>query len=468
LSEDPLAVFCQTGTCRPVDSIIPLDGNFTLACNEQTACGLVAPRIVDGPDPIGIVCRPLEEVCTECVPFEETCYTQLLGVCADGSICTEENTRGTCANGDSCDTQNPCADLSQCQPICDSDGSVCKPGPAGSTDACTTAIGDGKGKKAGDDCAIVPKASSDDCSNFNPGEECCGSDDEAVCEECEHDLCEPGLALDLFCDPCVTQVCLADPFCCDDENGSWNSRCIVEADEICGICQLETVIGESTKFIPREDACGNVYTCESLVGNITTDSMRLTYGTDFAITNYGGLRNDLTCPTTDEPDDFCPAYTPPPYPITRGQVFTVLPFGDFVVTLEVNGAELKAMLENGVSRMPVPLGLFPQVSGLCFTYDISAPVGSRVLGAVRQAVDGSCTGPPVDLTAASTYTIAENNYMSTGGDGYPNFSSRATTQDYMDQVLADYISANSLVSPFIQGRITCTTSGATPCPVVVP
>ncbi len=233
---------------------------------------------------------------------------------------------------------------------------------------------------------------------------------------------------------------------------------------------LGTVIGASTRFVPRADACGQSAgrTCESLVGNTVTDSMRTTYGVDFAVTNSGGLRADLTCPTTDNPSDFCPAYTPPPYPITRGQVLTVLPFGNVVTTLQVSGAELKTMLENGVSRMPAIDGRFPQVSGLCFTYDISAPVGSRVTGAVRQAADGSCTGPSVDLTVASTYSIAENDFMSSGGDGYPVFTSRVTTRDIMDQVLADYISDQGTISPAIQGRVSCTTSGATLCPVVVP
>ena len=233
---------------------------------------------------------------------------------------------------------------------------------------------------------------------------------------------------------------------------------------------FNTVIGDSTRFIPRADACGNGAgrTCESLVGDVTADSMRITYNTDFAITNSGGLRADLTCPTTDNPNDFCPSYTPPPYPITRGQVLTVLPFGNVVVTLSVNGAELKTMLENGVSTMPAVAGRFPQVSGLCFTYDISAPAGSRVTAAVRQAADGSCTGAPVDLTAASTYTLAENDFMANGGDGYPNFISRVTTQDFMDQVLSNYISANTPISPAIQGRIDCTTSDTTACPVVTP
>jgi 2',3'-cyclic-nucleotide 2'-phosphodiesterase (5'-nucleotidase family) len=233
---------------------------------------------------------------------------------------------------------------------------------------------------------------------------------------------------------------------------------------------FNTVLGDSTVFIPRADACGRAdgRLCESLVGNTTTDAMRLTYGTDFAITNAGGLRADLTCPTTDNPADFCPPYTPPPFPITRGQVLTVLPFGNVVVTFQLDGVELKSMLENGVSAMPGANGRFPQVAGLCFTYDISAPAGNRVTGAVRQAEDGSCTGAPVDLTSATSYSLATNDFMASGGDGYPVFISRAVTRDIMDQVLADYIVANTPISPAIQGRIVCTTSGATACPVVTP
>ncbi|MCI0633390.1 MAG: alkaline phosphatase family protein [Actinobacteria bacterium] len=220
---------------------------------------------------------------------------------------------------------------------------------------------------------------------------------------------------------------------------------------------LGVVIGSSTVAIPRSDVCGRVdgRLCESLVGDVTADSLRETYGTDFAITNSGGLRADLTCPTTDNPSDFCPAFTPPPFPISRGQVLTVLPFGNVVVTLQVNGAELKTILENGVSLMPTANGRFPQVSGLCFTYDIEAAVGSRVTGAVRQAADGTCTGAPIDLMATSSYFIAENDFMVTGGDGYPNFFSRATTRDIMDQVLAEYITANTPISPMIEGRIKC-------------
>ncbi len=234
---------------------------------------------------------------------------------------------------------------------------------------------------------------------------------------------------------------------------------------------LATQIGTSSRAVPRSDSCGRVdgRLCESLVGNIVTDAMRLSFeGVEFAITNSGGLRADLTCPSPDIPDDFCGPFTPPPYPITRGQVLGVLPFGNLVATVDVSGAELKTYLENGVSSMPAANGRFPQVSGLCFRYDISAPVGSRVIvsSVVRQAADGSCTGAVVDLTAASMYHIAINDFMAAGGDGYPNVAARAHSREIMDQTVADWITANTPLTPAIQGRIVCTTTGATPCPVV--
>jgi 2',3'-cyclic-nucleotide 2'-phosphodiesterase (5'-nucleotidase family) len=223
---------------------------------------------------------------------------------------------------------------------------------------------------------------------------------------------------------------------------------------------LGVVIGSSTVEILRSDVCGRAdgRLCESLAGDVATDAMRTKYGpigVEFAITNSGGLRDRLTCPASGGGTGFCPVYTPPPFQITRGQVLAVLPFGNVVVTLQVNGAELKTMLENGVSAMPGANGKFPQVSGLCFTYDIEAPAQSRVTGAVRQAADGTCTGAAIDLTAGSSYKIAENDFMASAGDGYPNFFSRATTQDIMAQTLEDYVTDNSPIAPSIQGRIHC-------------
>ncbi len=230
---------------------------------------------------------------------------------------------------------------------------------------------------------------------------------------------------------------------------------------------LAGVVGESTVFIPRADSCGQSSgrTCESLVGDVTTDAMRSTYGVDFAITNAGGLRADLTCPLVDDPGDFCPPNTSPNFQITDGQVLTVLPFGNVVATLTISGDELKAYLENGVSAMPGANGRYAQVSGLCFTYDIDAAVGSRVTGAVRQAMDGSCTGDVIDLSSGAAYTLATNDFVAAGGDGYPDVSDRIATRGFVAQDVADYVGANTPISPAIQGRIDC--SGST-CPVALP
>jgi len=237
---------------------------------------------------------------------------------------------------------------------------------------------------------------------------------------------------------------------------------------------LGIVIGSSMKEIPRADQCGRPdgRLCESLVGNVVTDALRTTYGTDFAITNSGGLRAALTCPLAGS-GGFCPAPGPtPPFPITRGAVLGVLPFGNQSTTTTVTGAELKAFLENGVSAMPGANGRFAQVSGLCFTYDISMPAGSRVTSAVRQAADGTCTTTAIDLTAGASYSLAINDFMAAGGDGYPNVLAKSTTRNLMDQDVADYVATSSPLTPVVRafpnGRINCTSSGAVACPTLTP
>jgi 2',3'-cyclic-nucleotide 2'-phosphodiesterase (5'-nucleotidase family) len=261
---------------------------------------------------------------------------------------------------------------------------------------------------------------------------------------------------------------------------------------------FNTVVGKSSVVVPRGDACAAATgrtdgrACESLVGDLVTDAIRSAYPVDFVLTNSGGLRADLTCPvgaTDPNGSDFCPpAVYPVPdgsgnFPITRGQVNGVLPFGNVSAVLTINGAELKDYLETAVSSLPnTGNGRFGQVSGLCFTFDIQQPAmtfitvngaprgvpgtGSRVQGAVRQAANGSCTGAPVDLTAGTSYVFGTNDFTAGGGDGYQDFRSRMTTQDILDQDLADYIIAQpgGLISPTIQARIHCTDSDTTTAP----
>jgi len=48
-------------------------------------------------------------------------------------------------------------------------------------------------------------------------------------------------------------VCLEDPYCCDDETGEWDSKCVNEAVEICGITCFQPSI-DIEKATNGEDA----------------------------------------------------------------------------------------------------------------------------------------------------------------------------------------------------------------------
>ena len=188
---------------------------------------------------------------------------------------------------------------------------------------------------------------------------------------------------------------------------------------------FNTVIGSSTVTIPRADSCGTPdgRRCESKIGDTVTDAMRKTYDDRLRDHELGRPPGRPDVSGGGRFGRLLPVVHAPPYPITRGQVLGGAPVREHHrdAVGERSRAEDDAR-ERGVARCLRSTASFAQVSGLCFTYDITAVVGNRVTGAVRQAADGSCTGAPVDLTAASTYSIAENDFMVAGGDGYPVFS----------------------------------------------
>ena len=242
---------------------------------------------------------------------------------------------------------------------------------------------------------------------------------------------------------------------------------------------IEPILGEQVGVaenpILRSDNCGGETgrLCESLIGNVVTDAMRFSYDADFAITNSGGIRADLTCPATDNPDDFCAADLEA-NALTRGQVLGVLPFGNVAVTVDISGVESKELLEVGVSASPAESGGFQQISGLCITYSTDLEPGSRITNAVRQADDGSCTGDAIDFSESATYTVITNDFSASGGDGYPNFSERMVTLGLLDEVVSGYLAgdtealvAGDRIEPAIEGRITCEGADC-PAPVTAP
>lgn len=104
--------------------------------------------------------------------------------------------------------------------------------------------------------------------------------------------------------------------------------------------------------------------------------------------------------------------------VTAAQVIQVLPFGNMLFRLDVTGAEVKSMLEDGleaVFKTGGSTGPYPYTGGLRFDVNASAAFGQRASGLeVRNAATG--TWGPID--PAKTYRLFVLSFNATGGDGY--------------------------------------------------
>lgn len=212
-------------------------------------------------------------------------------------------------------------------------------------------------------------------------------------------------------------------------------------------------IGTASDVLPRGGSPAVERVGEAAIGNVTTDALRLTYGTQIAFTNGGGLRSTL--PSSYQPADTglrrpTSGYAAgPPYDLVLGDAYTLLPFGNVALTRTVTGAQLWAALEHGVARIPAADGRFLQISGFRFTYDAARPPGSRVVSVTLD--DG--TAVPND--AGVSVTATTNDFTNSGGDGFTMLADgRGVTRDLLANVVADHIEAVGTVSPAIEGRIT--------------
>lgn len=198
---------------------------------------------------------------------------------------------------------------------------------------------------------------------------------------------------------------------------------------------LGVVIGKTA--VELDSQRGAVRTQETTMGNLITDGLRWgTAGAQIAITNGGGIRGDRLIAAGTQ--------------LTRKDILAELPFGNVAVLVEMTGADVRAALESGVSKVEDVAGRFPQVSGLAFTWDPSRPAGDRV---TVVTVDGK----PLEDT--QLYKVATNDYLAGGGDGYAAMTKGKVLIDnsagrLMATVVMDYVTAQGTVDPKISGRIT--------------
>lgn len=168
---------------------------------------------------------------------------------------------------------------------------------------------------------------------------------------------------------------------------------------------------------------------ETNLGDLLADALRDVSNADIALTNGGGIRASIEKGI-----------------VTKGDIITVLPFGNQVVTLDVKGSDVLAALENGVASYPEPSGGFPQVSGMTFSIDTSAAEGSRVHSVT---IGGKALDPE------ATYTLATNDFTAVGGDEYTMFNKYTISGMYgaMDEALIEYMQKLGAVDIKTDGRI---------------
>ena len=210
-------------------------------------------------------------------------------------------------------------------------------------------------------------------------------------------------------------------------------------------------VGETTAAIDgSRESCR---TRECTMGNLVSDAVldRVKgQGVEIVFTNGGGLRASI-----DQGK------------VSMGEVLTVLPFQNTVATFKIPGKAVVNALEHGVSAVEEGKGQFPQVAGLKYSFDKSAPASGGRIKSVEVMEGGQWK--PID--PAKEYIVATNNYVRQGGDGYKQFIDGKDAYDYgpsLEQVVADYIGAHSPYTPKLEGRITEVGAAAQPAEAAKP
>ena len=207
---------------------------------------------------------------------------------------------------------------------------------------------------------------------------------------------------------------------------------------------MDVTVGESLVDLDGV----NVRRQETNLGNLITDIMRKAAGADAAIINGGTIRTSIKKGK-----------------IKVSDVYAVVPFDNYIVAIKLTGRQIRETLEHGVSAIEAGEGRFPQISGIAFTFNRHAQAGSRV----KEVFIG---GRPI--VADKEYTVATNDFLAAGGDGYKAFGNAVkSSKDYaviggamkgdklvysnagkwLRDVVIEFIKSRKEIYPRVEGRI---------------
>jgi 2',3'-cyclic-nucleotide 2'-phosphodiesterase (5'-nucleotidase family) len=170
------------------------------------------------------------------------------------------------------------------------------------------------------------------------------------------------------------------------------------------------------------------YSEESVMGNMVADAMldaQPDY--DFAITNSGGLRQDIDAGA-----------------VSVGQLISAFPFPNTITQLEMKGSDMRQIFEHGAS---LTNGILQVSKGVEIVYDEKRPIGSRIV---------KCSIKGVPLDDNRTYKVLTSNFLADGGDGFLVFKKtlfyKNTGVDIV-QAMIKYLKRFETYQPKLQGRV---------------
>jgi len=223
-----------------------------------------------------------------------------------------------------------------------------------------------------------------------------------------------------------------------------------------------TEIGETTAPI---DAL-NAYTEETSGANLQADSaayMLTANGISVDLHLSGAMSNRLVASG---------ATPSSPVTLTVNDMYTLMPYENSLLVMEMNGPQIKAVLERGYRNwwwynQGSPWGGYSHYTTCMLTTDAGNVI--TYTGDLATEPDGNnvlsltLDGVPVDLTDAATYyNVSSVNYLAAGSCNFNNAGETiwpldqivADTQFYVRDSVIDYISAQAgPISPAVDGRL---------------
>lgn len=134
---------------------------------------------------------------------------------------------------------------------------------------------------------------------------------------------------------------------------------------------------------------------ETPLGDLVTDAeLAASDHAQIAFMNKGGIRVSLERAG----------------PVTYGDLFAVLPFGNQLVSLDLAGAQLKTLLEQQWSD-PQLRKMLQVSAGFHYAWDGSRPAGDHIIA-------GSMTLNGAPIRPDAVYRIVTVDFVADGGDGY--------------------------------------------------